>query len=99
MLLDLKGRRFSPYRILLPDYAALVDGEGAFAGGEGDAAEVAAGVFAGGCCSAEGFFRIVEVVGGEHPAARKDAMWMSFAKGIYNTCSLPLSKLFVEKVI
>ena len=52
--------------IPLHDLAALVDGEGAFAGGEGDAAEVAAGAFAGGFCPAEGFFRVVEVVGGEH---------------------------------
>ncbi len=54
------------HRILLHDLAAFVDGEGALAGGEGDAAEVAAGAFAGGFCPAEGFFRVVEVVGGEH---------------------------------
>ncbi len=56
--------------IPLHDFAVFVDGEGAFAGGEGDAAEVAAGAFAGGFCPAEGFFRVVEVVGGEHGAAR-----------------------------
>ena len=53
-------------RILLHDLSALVDGEAAFAGGEGDAAEVAAGALAGGFYLAEGFFRVVEVVGGEH---------------------------------
>ena len=40
--------------IPLHDFAALVDGEGAFAGGEGDAAEVATGALAGGFCPAEG---------------------------------------------
>ena len=52
--------------IPLHNLPALIDGEGAFAGGEGDAAEVAAGAFAGGFCPAESFFRVVEVVGGEH---------------------------------
>lgn len=40
--------------IPLHDLAALVDGEGGFAGGEGDAAEVAAGAFAGGFCPGGG---------------------------------------------
>ena len=60
---------FSAFRlhgIPLHDLAAFVDGEGGFAGGEGDAAEVAAGAFACGFCPAEGFLRVVEVVGGEH---------------------------------
>lgn len=39
--------------ILLHNYPALVDGEGAFAGGEGDAAKVAAGAFAVGFCPVE----------------------------------------------
>ena len=62
------------HSIPLHDLAALVDGEGAYAGGEGDAAEVAAGALAGGFCPAEGFFRVVEVVGGEHCAARYGAV-------------------------
>ena len=67
--------------ILLHDLPALVDGEGAFAGGGGDAAEVAAGAFAGGFCPAEGFFRVVEVVGGEHCAARYGAKLTGSVKG------------------
>lgn len=65
----LGARLFSALRfhgIPFHDLAAFVDGECAFAGGEGDAAEVAAGAFTGGFCPAEGFFRVVEVVGGEH---------------------------------
>jgi len=63
-----RARLFLTFRfhgIPLHDLAAFVDGEGAFAGGEGDAAEVAAGAFAGGFCPLEGVFGISEVVG-EH---------------------------------
>ena len=47
------------------DFAVFVDGEAAFAGGWGDAAEVAAWVLAVGFCPLEGVFGISEVVG-EH---------------------------------
>lgn len=50
-----RARLFSTFRfhgIPLHDFAGLVDGEAAFAGGDGDAAEVAAGAFAGGFCPA-----------------------------------------------
>jgi len=49
--------------ILRDDFAVFVDGEAAFAGGEGDAAEVAAWVLAVGFCPFEGVFGISEVVG------------------------------------
>lgn len=49
------------------------NGEGAFAGGEGDAAEVAVWVLAVGFCPLEGVFRISEVVG-EHCAVRRSAL-------------------------
>ena len=50
-------------------FPILVDGLGSFLRlpeGMSDAAEVAAGAFAGCFCPAEGFFRVVEVVGDEH---------------------------------
>ena len=52
------------YNIPLHDLPSLVDGEGAFAGGEGEVAEVAAGALAGGFCPADGYSCYVKITVG-----------------------------------